>query len=179
MEAGDSTSSAEVVRNEPLHSLLAPNVPTPQPPGNHAAQMLSEWTRKGSIWAWHMSHKRIFPECLDPVTSFVGLECWVYDDPSVEAVSKASWMKQGEFENWLKETFPLENGKLPSAGYKMVQINRPRNRPLFMGVPVTAPIYDAIITAFRLPPSELHYTSYIQGSCGSFTDDDGSFGITW
>jgi hypothetical protein len=177
MQAGNSTSPAEVIRNEPLHTLPAPNAPAPPAPGSHAAQMLSEWTRKGSTWAWHMSHKRIFEECFDPVTSFVGLECWVYDDPTIEPVSKAFWMKQEEFEGWLKEPFPSEKGKLPSAGYKMVQINRSRNRPLFMGVPVTTQVYDAIITAFRLPPSELHYTAHVQGSCGTFTDDDGSFGI--
>lgn len=178
MEASDPNAPSGVSRNDPSHSQPPPVIPTPPLPGKHAAQMLSEWTRRGTPWAWHMSHKRIFEECFDPVDLYIGLECWVYDDPVVETTTKATRMKQPEFETWLDESIPLQNGKAPSSGYKMVQINRPRTRPLYMGVPVTAPVYDAIITAFRLPPSELHYTAHVQGACGTFTDDDGSFGTT-
>lgn len=138
------------------------------------AQMHLKHSENGSMWAWRMAQLRV-GECDDPVEEYGGLECWRYEDPQVAPVTKAFWMNEQELREWLSQDIPLSDGKPPSSGYKMIQINRPSNQPYFPGLPITMKSYDAVCQAFHIPPIELHMTSRRQGACGFFNNGDGSY----
>jgi hypothetical protein len=133
-----------------------------------------------SAWDWSdlcregFSQKQIFSpyDCdnifpLAPEKPIV-LECWKYDGEDASLDSRIESIDDDMVDHWLREPYPLRDGRKPSAGLKVIQMLQTEASL----VPCEKSILVAIKKEFRLPSVELHCSSSDTGGCGVFSSTD-------
>ena len=125
-----------------------------------------------SAWDWSdlchesFSQKQIFSP-FKPEKPIV-LECWKYDGGGANQTSRTYSIDDNMVDHWLKEPYPLRDGRKPSAGLKVIQMLQTDASI----VPCAKSILEAIKKEFRLPSVELHCSSSDTGGCGVFSSTD-------
>jgi hypothetical protein len=96
------------------------------------------------------------------------LECWKYDGEDTNLDSRIDSIDDGMIDYWLKEPYPLRDGRNPSAGLKVIQMLQTEASLL----PCGKSVFEAIKREFQLPSVELHCSSSDTGGCGVFSSAD-------
>jgi len=143
--------------------------PQPPPPPEFS---LSRYREQGSLWAWSA---RPYAPRFSPIKGTIrGLSCYQYTPAGTDPVISNVKLEESGIGPWLDATVPLNEGNEPCAGYKILQIEDARFPE---HIAMKSETFMAITQAFGLPPVELHVSSKLQGGCGMFLQEDGSFGM--
>ncbi|KAL7909565.1 hypothetical protein GGI35DRAFT_450249 [Trichoderma velutinum] len=100
------------------------------------------------------------------------IECWKYEDDEPTKKYELCGFHTDSMDSWLKEPTPTQNGRQPSAGFKVAVVPCADSSQLPY---LTNGQIQAFNTAFELPYFQKHYSSIDCGACGMFLQPDNSY----
>ena len=131
------------------------------------------YREQGQLWTWTSFSAK--PRFKSTKNTIRGLSCYQYAPKLIDSnISKVVELTEEDLEAWLKTPAPLKDEKKHCGGYQILQINNEYNPET---IPLKIESFEAVNKSFGIPPVQLHHATAVQGACGMFLQDDGSFGL--